>query len=51
MKRIVSIAAAITAVTLGASPHPAAQAARGPRAQEANPKLVVLIAVDQMRGD
>jgi predicted AlkP superfamily pyrophosphatase or phosphodiesterase len=43
MKRFVSIVAAVMAVTLGPAPHPAAQAAR--------PKLVVLLAVDQMRGD
>ena len=46
MKRIVSIVAAAVAVMLGPAPHPAAQTARSVR-----PKLVVLIAVDQMRGD
>jgi predicted AlkP superfamily pyrophosphatase or phosphodiesterase len=43
MKRFVSIAAAALAVALGPASRPAAQAA--------HPKLVVMIAVDQMRGD
>jgi len=43
MKRFVSIVAAAVAVAAAATPRPAAQS-RGPR-------LVVLIAVDQMRGD
>lgn len=51
MKRIVSIAAAAGAIALGLAPHPSAQAPRTAPAQGARPKLVVLIAVDQMRGD
>ena len=43
MKRFVSIVAAAIAVTLGPAPRPAAQTTR--------PKLVVVLAVDQMRGD
>jgi hypothetical protein len=46
MKRFVTTLAAAAAFTLGTTPHPTAQTA--PAHQ---PRLVVVIAVDQMRGD
>jgi predicted AlkP superfamily pyrophosphatase or phosphodiesterase len=51
MKRNVLVVAAALAVTLGVAPHPSAQAARATQVPASRPKLVVVIAVDQMRGD